>query len=156
MLNEVFGFSISDQDIEDIIQLLKQLTNQEKEFESLLEVRIVIGHPDLRLYAFRDQESGRIVGMASLKIDKIQMLTQNYIKGFIGDVIVKADYRGRGIGERLIKKCIETARKVGVKQVNLTSNPNNLNRATAIKLYEKLGFQKIGELNKSNYYRLEL
>ena len=151
----MFGFSISDQDIEDIIQLLKQLTNQEKEFEPL-EVRVIISHPDLRLYVFRDEESGRIVGMASIKIDKARMLTQNYTRGFIGDVIVDADHRGYGLGEKLMAKCIETARQIGAKQVNLTSNPNNPNRTAAIKLYEKLDFQKIGELNGSNYYQLEL
>jgi len=155
LITEMFRFSISDQDIEDIIQLLKQLTSQEKEYEPL-EVRIIVSHPDLRLYVFRDEESWRIVGMASFKIDKVRMLTHNYTKGFIGDVVVNTDYRGRGIGKILMEKCIEKARQIGAKQVNLTSNPNNPSRTTAIKLYEKLGFQKIGTLNESNYYRLEL
>ncbi len=68
---------------------------------------------------------------------------------------VSSKARGMKIGKKLVLHSIETARKLGFKilQFNAVVNSNII----AIKLYEKLGFHKIGIvpggfLNKDNIY----
>ena len=55
---------------------------------------------------------------------------------------VKADLRGQHIGEKLVKHCIKTAKGLGFKilQFNAVVKTN----ASALHLYNKLGFVKLG------------
>lgn len=57
---------------------------------------------------------------------------------------VKADCRGRGIGEILVRDCLEKASKLGfrIMQFNAVVASNT----TAIRLYKKLGFQQLGRI----------
>jgi len=57
---------------------------------------------------------------------------------FINYVCVDKDYRRKGIGSKLIKKCIETAKKEN-KNLLLTVNIDN---NQALNLYNKFGFRK--------------
>jgi ribosomal protein S18 acetylase RimI-like enzyme len=139
--------------IDDINKLLSQLTDKPKRF-TRKELKEIIKQENLFVYVAIGNDS--IVGMASLKVDNTKMLTQDYTRGFIGDVVVDKSIRGQGMGEILVKHLIDFARLHNLKQVNLTSNPNNPKRATAIKMYERVGFKKIGQIGASNYYRLEL
>lgn len=54
-------------------------------------------------------------------------------------VQTRADMRGRGIGERMMRHAIERARAAGCRQVQLTSN---LARKDAHRFYERLGFAR--------------
>lgn len=47
------------------------------------------------------------------------------------------EFRGRGIGEQLLRATIDTARAKGLTRIELTVRENNLN---AIALYKKIGF----------------
>ena len=58
--------------------------------------------------------------------------------GHIGRVAVRAPFRNRGIGTKLIQQLIEVAREEGLDRVFLGSQV----RATAF--YERLGFQQCG------------
>ena len=64
------------------------------------------------------------------------------------NVVLHADARGRGIGERLMRELIE-ARSEGADEMTLTSRPS---REAANRLYRRLGF----ELGGTNYYSLNL
>ena len=59
---------------------------------------------------------------------------------------VNAELRGHGIGERLVRDCIEQGRRLGFRilQFNAVVSSN----ASAIHLYEKIGFQRIGVVPK--------
>lgn len=68
---------------------------------------------------------------------------------------VSKDFRGKGIGEAIVKDSIKQASKLGYKilQFNAVVKSNN----AAHKLYKKLGFKEIGivekgYLNKNNIY----
>ena len=50
---------------------------------------------------------------------------------------VRADYRGRGIGEALLRATIAHALRNGIYRITLEARADNLR---AIKLYEKVGF----------------
>ena len=54
-------------------------------------------------------------------------------------VQTRADRRGRGIGARMIGFCLDEARRLGLRQVQLTSNAA---RIDAHRFYERLGFVK--------------
>jgi ribosomal protein S18 acetylase RimI-like enzyme len=48
------------------------------------------------------------------------------------------EFRGKGIGKRLIERTLAAAREVGFHRVELTVREDNLN---AIELYKKIGFE---------------
>lgn len=148
-------FSFKESHVADINNLLRQLTAKHRDY-SYDDIQDFLNQDNLRVFAYIDDSANKIVGMAVIKIDDTRMFTQNYCKGFVGDVIVDENYRGRGIARDLMSHLIDFAMLNGLSNISLTSNPNNPNRAAAIKLYESLGFKKIGELNGSNYYRLNL
>jgi putative acetyltransferase len=67
---------------------------------------------------------------------------------------IAADYRGRGIGSQLMKHCIDTARKLGYKQLYLESLPQ---LATAVGMYKRAGFQILDStLGNSGHYACTL
>lgn len=67
----------------------------------------------------------------------------------IVDIALLPDFRGKGIGTTIIKSIFEKATALG-KSVTIHVEYNN----PALKLYERLGFCKIGEFN-SVYYLME-
>ena len=100
---------------------------------SLEELRSMVADPNTCLMVACDGE--RIIGMASLYVmQKIDGRTSH-----IEDVVVSSEYRGQGIGEKLMQALIKKAREDGLHEIELTSRPS---RVAARALYEKLGFQK--------------
>jgi phosphinothricin acetyltransferase len=59
-------------------------------------------------------------------------------KGMIEDVVVSSDYRGKGIGRKLMEKLLEQAEKEKLNDVLLFSGHQ---RTAAIALYKSLGFK---------------
>ena len=148
-------YPITDEFVHDVNILLKQLTSNPPKY-SIETLTKILQQQNLFVLGALDTYYGMIVGMASLKVVETTMLTQDYKTGFIGDVVVSSNYRRKGIAEEMMVTLIEIAKALNVTNLSLTSNPNNPDRTSAIKLYEKLGFKKAGELNGSNYYRLQL
>ena len=83
---------------------------------------------------------------------------ENEILGFIGitknidfveilNIVVKKDFRNKGIGNKLLQKIIEVAKKMKMQEIYLEVNEKNQN---AIKLYEKNNFEKKGV--RKRYY----
>ena len=94
-----------------------------------------------------ENENGEIVGMYILHPNNI---------GRCGHICnasyaVKSDLRGQHIGEKLVTDCIKQAKKIGYKilQFNAVVKSNT----TALHLYEKLGFVKLGVIPKG--FRLD-
>ena len=63
---------------------------------------------------------------------------------------VLPEYRGRGIGKRLLEACIARAWSKGLTRIDLESRIDNVN---AIRLYEKMGFAR--EAVKRNAMRFD-
>ena len=76
-----------------------------------------------------------IVGVASLYI--IEKLTRKM--GLIEDVAVDSNYRGKGIGIKLIQNLTSEAKDMGCDKIVLNSSKDN------ISFYEKSGF-KVNEI----------
>lgn len=69
-------------------------------------------------------------------------------QGELGNVAVSADWRGAGIGARLVEEVILRASRRGVREVFLEVRPSN---SVARRLYEQLGFRPVGR--RRNYYQ---
>mgnify|MGYP001051210339 CR=1 FL=1 len=92
--------------------------------------------------AREDDESGTILGSATLAT----FISPTGNHGWIEDVIVDRGARRRGIGRALTEACIEKARQIGLREVNLTSRPS---RKAANQLYREMGFIQ----RQTNVYR---
>jgi RimJ/RimL family protein N-acetyltransferase len=82
---------------------------------------------------FVADDDGRIVGWCDIRRETIPVYAH---VGHIGMGLL-ADYRGRGIGERLLRATIDAARAAGFERIELTVYARNV-RAAA--LYRKVGF----------------
>jgi ribosomal protein S18 acetylase RimI-like enzyme len=107
------------------------------------KLRALLADPATTLLLAREGET--IVGTATL----IVYTTPAWRKARIEDVVVDEHARRRGVGEALIKECLEEAGRRGVQVIELQSAPY---REIANRLYPRLGF----ELRKTNVYRLSL
>lgn len=122
-------------------ELLNQLTPQPSTL-SEQTLRAVLDDSASRLYLL--EEENRVVGMLTLGIYH----SPTGSKGWIEDVVVDDACRGRGYGRMLVAHAIEEARKAGVAQLMLTSNPL---RIAANKLYQQMGFEK----KETNCYKMD-
>lgn len=77
-------------------------------------------------------EENIVIGVATLHI--IKKLTR--ILGLIEDVAVNENYRGLGIGKKLVKELIKIGNEQNCDKIVLSSSEKNS------KFYEKIGFQK--------------
>ena len=94
-----------------------------------------------------ENENSEIVGMYILHPNNI---------GRCGHICnasyaVKSDLRGQHIGEKLVTDCIKQAKEIGYKI--LPFNAVVKSNTTALHLYEKLGFVKLGVIPKG--FRLD-
>ena len=115
---------------ERIFKLYKQLNPNKKQLD-LSEILNANNHVVI-VGCFVDNE---IVGIASMAYYKV--ISGN--KGWIEDVVVDQNYRGMGIGRKLVKKLLNLAEEQKLTEVLLFTESH---RNEAIKLYESLNFDK--------------
>ena len=82
---------------------------------------------------------GKIVACAGAEIFKVS--------AEIESIAVDPEFRGRGIGQKIFAELIQKILQRGINLVVLEVRPSN---KTAIKLYEKFGFEIVERLR--NYY----
>ncbi len=82
-------------------------------------------------------DRGRIVGWCDIRRETIPVYAH---AGHLGMGVLR-DYRGRGIGERLLRASIDAARAAGFERIELSVYSRN-ERAAA--LYRKVGFAHEG------------
>jgi len=129
--------------LEALAALLPQLNPQLKPL-TLERLSTVIDDPATTLLVVREDD-GSIAGAAAVLV----YATPAYVKARIEDVVVDEHSRGKGMGEALVRRCIEVARERGAEIVELQSARW---REVANRLYPRMGF----ELRESNLYRLNL
>jgi GNAT superfamily N-acetyltransferase len=128
--------------LDALTSLLPQLNPQLKPL-TMERLSRVIGDPATTLLVVRDDS--RIVGAAAVLV----FATPAFVKARIEDVVVEEHSRGKGVGEALVRRCLEVARERGAEIVELQSARW---REVANRLYPRLGF----ELRESNLYWLNL
>ncbi|MFW9773851.1 MAG: GNAT family N-acetyltransferase [Promethearchaeota archaeon] len=92
------------------------------------------------LIAVDEDKDDEVVGMviAELRIDPF-----GTSEGYIKQVFLKEEYRGKGIGELLIKKAIEHLRKIKVEKIKVNIKEQ---AKLAANLYAKMHFKKVYEV----------
>ena len=108
------------------------------------ELAAVIADPATTLLVA--SEDGVIVAAAAVIVYTTPVWMK---KARIEDVVVDQGARGRGIGEALVKECLNVARQQGARVVELQSARR---REVANRLYPRLGFER----RESNVYRMTL
>jgi ribosomal protein S18 acetylase RimI-like enzyme len=106
-------------------------------------LQVIVDHDASTLLIARDGE--RILGSLTLVVFPIP----TGVRGWIEDVVVDGEARGRGVGELLNREALALAASLGARTVDLTSRPS---REAANRLYARLGFQQ----RTTNVYRYDL
>jgi len=163
--------TLSDQQISELLQLMKELNSELTVTPAMLEETA----RSARLYAMIDDSaasgadsglesehshnagsglesehshsagSGPIIGTATLIISA----SPTGRKAHIEDVVVSSAYRGQHLGKTLLEHLLNEARQLSPIAVHLTSRPS---RVAANNLYQSLGFIR----RDTNVYKLEM
>jgi len=133
---------VTPQALKDINKLLPQLSSSVRPL-SLGNLSRIVKERNNSLFVFR--EKGIIIGMSTL----VFIRTPTGLRARVEDVVVDEKYRGKGLGENLVRRLISEAKRKKARYLDLTTSPN---RKAANKLYEKLGFKK----RDTNVYRMLL
>ena len=90
------------------------------------------------------QKQNPLVGF--IRCSRVPKIKMRHIVEIVG-VFVHPNYRGKGIGGQLLKKCLDRIREMeGVEKVNLRVS---LTSIAALKLYKKMGFVEFGREENS-------
>jgi|ERR1700690_846372 GNAT superfamily N-acetyltransferase len=127
------------EDLPAMADLLAELFTLEADFQpdrekQLAGLQLILDKPTLgRLFVLR--VDGSIAGMANA------LITLSTAEGgrvlLLEDVIVKAGYRGAGLGRQLVEHVLEWANAQGMSRVTLLADKDN---ASALSFYERIGF----------------
>jgi ribosomal protein S18 acetylase RimI-like enzyme len=139
-------------DLDAVLSLLRELDEAHVALEpSLLQPFSEPPRPsDWLLTRFADpneacfvaEVSGRVVGFVWSKAQSppaIPAFIQKPLQ-IVGDVVVEASLRGRGIGRALVERALDWGRARGLSQVQLTVFAQN---SEAREFYDKLGFRPL-------------
>lgn len=126
-------------DLEAMADLLAELFMLESDFsperdKQLRGLRLILDNPQLgRLFVLRAGD--QVAGMANA------LLTISTAEGcpvlLLEDVIVKAQWRGCGLGRQLVEHVFDWALAAGITRVTLLADQDN---APALDFYSRLGF----------------
>ena len=87
--------------------------------------------------------NAKAVGYAKLRENSPVDCLENENAVELHRIYILERVKGKGVGSKLMKRCLETARMKGYQTIWLGVWERNL---AAIKFYERLGFEQVGEL----------
>ena len=128
-------------DLSDLDALMHELSATSYSDELLLSNAL----DDANVHVYVVRAEGHIVATATLCVKH----TLEYTIGDIESVIVTSQCRGLGYGKKLMRAVIDSAKKMNVNHIQLTSNPA---RVAANQLYQELGFLLV----ETNCFRIVL
>ena len=127
-------------DLDQLADLLAELFTLENDFcpdreKQLHGLRLILDNPSMgRFFVLRDQD--RVAGMANL------LITLSTAEGcrvaVLEDVIIGNEYRGKGLGRRLVEHVLAWAKTDGMTRITLLADRDN---KAALGFYRKLGFE---------------
>ena len=124
---------LSEAQVQDVLALMSELTSSVEVTPEMLKKSLESASS--HFFAIVDADD-HIAGCATLCVCD----SPTGQKASLEDVVVGSRYRGRGLGELLVRHVIEYARReLGNVDIHLTSRPHRL---AANNLYQKLGFEK--------------
>ena len=98
--------------------------------EQRVPAAIELDRDDDRAIHFLATSEGKAVGTARVVL--------HHGSAKIGRMAVLKSYRGKGVGKKLLRRAVATAKKLGVRTIYLHA------QVPVIEFYEKLGFRCVG------------
>ena len=131
---EIRVCNIEDNDeLEEIFNLLKQVWFLDDINKFKTNIKLFLKKQKREIYIIKDKY--QILGTATLHYQP-KLIRNGCKAGLIEEVVVNKKFRGNKIGEQLIKKVMEIARKNGCYKVILNCYSER------IKFYERCGFKQ--------------
>ena len=130
--------NVTTQDLPMILDLLYKLGRpkpQNNEEESRYENRIKQYLSDADKQILVAQINFEIIGLVSMIF--LPRLNQTQLELYIPELIVRDEYRNRGVGHKLINSCIEIGKKKKCHRIRLESG--NVRKESHV-FYKNLGF----------------
>jgi len=130
----------SEGDIPDLIDLLAVLFAIEQDFspdpdKQRRGLAALLASPTGHIAIARDTAS-RAVGMATAQL--VISTAEGAPSAWIEDVVVREDFRGKGLGRALLDALLDWARSRGAVRTQLLADLDN---APALAFYERVGWQ---------------
>ncbi len=110
--------------------------------EMTVDEAISFFNAQTKTIAVKDTKDDRVVGVYILHPNNVGRCAHICNASYA----VSKDYRGRGIGELLVKDCIKRAKECGFKILQF--NAVVADNIPALNLYKKLGFKQLGTIPK--------
>ena len=131
-------FKITNMTLDDLNDIKDILISDFDDFWNYSILKSELESPNSYYLVARDNSN--IVGFAGIKLV--------IPDGDIMNIVVKKDFRKKGLGSLLLKNLIDLAKSLGVKTIFLEVDDKNF---PAISLYNKFGFKNISK--RKNYYK---
>jgi GNAT superfamily N-acetyltransferase len=131
-------------DLPRVVELLQQMSLDSPREDTSSPIkeayveafRRIEADPSLRLLVI--EVDGRVLGTASFILVP-NLSYRGRPHAIVENVVVDEAERGRGLGEQLVRYCLEEARRAGCTRLSLASNRQ---RTRAHAFYERLGFKQ--------------
>ena len=133
----------TDDDLEGIVELLKELLGAMKDttgldHQQLAEnCRVLLASKSHNLLVAEDQ--GKVVGFINVCTRRTCLHPAQ--SALIDELVVSANYRKQGLGRRLLLAIIKKCKQLGCCEVEVSTEVTN---TKARKFYSQLGFEEMG------------
>ncbi len=129
---------ISNMTYSDYEQIKDKLIDEFDDFWTPTILEKEIQNPNCKYIVAKD-DLGSVLGFAGIVISAQDVEITN--------IVTKKSERGNGIGQALLEELINISKQTGLETISLEVSEINI---PAQKLYEKLGFVKVGQ--RKRYY----
>ncbi|MEM2897613.1 MAG: GNAT family N-acetyltransferase [Candidatus Bathyarchaeia archaeon] len=142
-MNDVFIRKAGKPDLPAIEKLLMKLI-ESMDSKKGIDTNAVIENcrnllSDLNTHILVAEADGTIIGFINFTIRKT--LLHSAPSGLIDELVVATDYRGKGVGKKLIHAAIEQCKQLGCCEVEVSTELANAN---AREFYRSCGFDERG------------
>ena len=99
-------------------------------------------------FVYKDMKTQNFIGEVSIVFKSQKIYTIQDVRIYLSRLIVKDTWRNKGIGTALCNHVFEFSKNMGYKEMTVAVNLDNF---VAIKLYHKLGFRDILDVDQDEY-----
>ena len=132
-------------DLDILLQFEQGVVEAERPFESTLKPGTIHYYDIAGLIQSNDSEliiaclGDEVIGSGYARMEKAKPFQNYNHHAYLGFMYVKPEYRGKGVGQKIMEGLMQWSRSKGIRQVRLDVYHDNI---PAVRAYEKAGFQK--------------